>query len=481
MSTYPAMRSIAVVAVLAASACKGGSKLGGAGTGSASGSAAGSAAAVAPADARPAAPALLAEADVRALIDAWLAAQNTGNFAAYEQLYAGRFDGIKRVRARTWRFARAEWLVDRKRMFAHPMAVEARDIAVQTLPTVAIVDLTQAFTQGAFHDEGPKRIVVVVENGAARIAREEMLQSRVAAPVVDPDAAAALHLISRTSGNVYLASDGDPAWGGGPLTLVDGPDDVVVGQQAAKYAPAEVMAWRHTATTVYTPDGTACTAGIGDLYLQGGQTPHFGTRAMWRGDAGDDPLTDAEIAAYVFTAPYVMGELTIDGTCNGAVIAIANATPVFYPPAPDPVVDAAATKAFKRLDEYRSIQASWKDSGGSGSWAEPEVFVFGAPGGTRYVTAGASAGDDCGEFAGAMWAAWSVSPSGKLTRISDGTPGLWSPVAVLDSDGDGRIELIARGGYNGAFGVYEAYLEADDDGTLIPVVTIEYPYLDCSC
>lgn len=47
------------------------------------------------------------EAAGRALLDAWLAAQNAGDFAAYEALYAQRFTGIKRVDARSQRFDRS--------------------------------------------------------------------------------------------------------------------------------------------------------------------------------------------------------------------------------------------------------------------------------------------------------------------------------------------------------------------------------------
>src|SRR4051794_28472069 len=36
------------------------------------------------------------EQDARALLMAWTAAQNTGDFAAYERLYAARFTGVKR-------------------------------------------------------------------------------------------------------------------------------------------------------------------------------------------------------------------------------------------------------------------------------------------------------------------------------------------------------------------------------------------------
>ena len=52
-------------------------------------------------DAAPAPTPTLREADVRAMIGAWVTAQNTGNFAAYEQVYAHKLEGVKRARGRT--------------------------------------------------------------------------------------------------------------------------------------------------------------------------------------------------------------------------------------------------------------------------------------------------------------------------------------------------------------------------------------------
>ncbi|HEY7373578.1 MAG TPA: hypothetical protein VIF57_15565, partial [Polyangia bacterium] len=44
--------------------------------------------------AAPAAP--VAEGEVRGVVDHWLAAQNAGDFAAYEELFAARFTGLRR-------------------------------------------------------------------------------------------------------------------------------------------------------------------------------------------------------------------------------------------------------------------------------------------------------------------------------------------------------------------------------------------------
>ena len=55
-----------------------------------------------------------AKTEAEALLKAWLAAQNEGDFEAYQALYAKKFEGIKRVGAREFHFDHDGWLEDRK-------------------------------------------------------------------------------------------------------------------------------------------------------------------------------------------------------------------------------------------------------------------------------------------------------------------------------------------------------------------------------
>ena len=64
--------------------------------------------------------AAVTEPAARALVDTWLNAQNAGDFTTYGELYAKRFDGIKRVGERVRKYDRAGWLEDRERMFHLP-------------------------------------------------------------------------------------------------------------------------------------------------------------------------------------------------------------------------------------------------------------------------------------------------------------------------------------------------------------------------
>src|SRR5512139_4122140 len=120
------------------------------------------------------------ETAVRALVASWVEAQNKGDFAAYQKLYAAKVEGIKRSGQRTWRFDKKGWLDDRGRMFKKPMTVEAHDVSVRLSAASALVELRQRFKQDKFEDEGLKRMVVALENGELRIAREEMVHSVLA-------------------------------------------------------------------------------------------------------------------------------------------------------------------------------------------------------------------------------------------------------------------------------------------------------------
>jgi hypothetical protein len=103
----------------------------------------------------------LAKADVEAVLAAWLAAQTSGTYDAYAQLYADKFEGVRRSGPRVRRFDRAGWLADRKRMFAKPMTVSTSAPAISMAGAMATVDVVQTFAQGTFKDVGPKRLIVV--------------------------------------------------------------------------------------------------------------------------------------------------------------------------------------------------------------------------------------------------------------------------------------------------------------------------------
>lgn len=119
----------------------------------------------------------LAEAQVGALIDAWVAAQNAGNFEEYSKLYAPNFQGVRRSGDKKVELARDAWMSERARMFKRPMhmAVAGRTIAIAQ--TRATVEFVQTWESGKYADRGPKRITVEKIGDAALITSEDMLSS----------------------------------------------------------------------------------------------------------------------------------------------------------------------------------------------------------------------------------------------------------------------------------------------------------------
>jgi hypothetical protein len=119
----------------------------------------------------------------------WLGAQNDGDFAAYERLYARDFEGVRRSGSRTVHLDRTGWMKDRGRMFKKPMHVDADETSVMARGAATVVMFMQTWRSGNYHDVGRKRLELVSEDNALRIRREELLESRMqtTAPAVAND------------------------------------------------------------------------------------------------------------------------------------------------------------------------------------------------------------------------------------------------------------------------------------------------------
>lgn len=419
-------------------------------------------------------------AAVQRLVDAWLAAQNAADFAAYERLYAPRMEGVKRSGPRTRRFDRAGWIADRKKMFAgKPMTVAIRDLVIGGSAAAPTVSFVQSFRQGNFADEGPKQFVLTRGPDGPRIAREELLASTIAGAA--PATAGALALVVEVDGarHVVISTDADAAWGAGPLRgPFEGQHRYVT--RAASKAPA-AAAWAGKAMTVYTADGARCPATVGALKLLGGGTPHFGEVQVWDGDPAMSPdgrvwsRAERARAVYGMGALYLVGELAITGDCTPVYATDAAATVVPY--APDPVDDvrsAAATRAFRALPAYAEIQRSWKDEfSGAGEWATPTVTGYVA-GDRRYLVVTAREGVGCGGFEGALAAVFAADgPDPRLVTAA----GALEIDALVDSDGDGAIELVGR---PGDWSVVTSHLTPTATG-VVPITSLAFPFRDCGC
>jgi len=235
-------------------------------------------AAPSPAPARPA-PAPLAEAQVKALLDEWQAAQNAGSFERYQKLYAARFQGVRRSGPRTVRLDRAGWVADRKRMFAKPMSVELADLELVRSATMARAQFQQTWASGTYKDVGRKQMVIVRECDQLRIAREELLESHIVG-ADHRDLSDALLLADETG--VILSARPEDGWGRGEIRSGSGEFTSVRAVDVAAL-PADLAGWRTRKLKVMGAGGPLCDGSVAGFSLVGRVTPHFGTVQQWQG------------------------------------------------------------------------------------------------------------------------------------------------------------------------------------------------------
>lgn len=424
----------------------------------------------------------LAKADVEAVLAAWLAAQTSGTYDAYAQLYADKFEGVRRSGPRVRRFDRAGWLADRKRMFAKPMTVSTSAPAISMAGAMATVDVVQTFAQGTFKDVGPKRLIVVATAAGAKIAREEMLASELVRDAAKPD------------DNIYLVTDigneelvllggGDRTWGAGPVSRFTSTTDPFLSIQAASKLPPEQAAWTGKRLRGYATDGTSCEITLGALKLVAGGTPHFGTVQLWDDGAENGlgrPYTEQERVDSMFEVSTPQLGATFTGDCQPDFLFAG--TPTFLAEASlDDAARAKAAAAFKQLPDWATIQQDFLSyEGSTGEWAAaPTLHAWTAPGGDLIVLATASEGNGCGEFSGELYGAWRVH--GGAWKLIDSATTYVAPTAMLDLEGDGGFEIfeVARPG----FGTHQSMwsLGGGNADAGIDRVAVEYLYGDCGC
>jgi len=425
--------------------------------------------------------------EARALVERWLAAQNKGDFAAYQSLYADRFTGVRRSGPRTVRLDHAGWLKDRARMFKKPMVVAIEDVKVQSTPVSAQVLFTQRFKQGSYEDAGPKQLVVVREGGQVRIAREEMLRSDVVAgaPGASSEAEKLAFVIDE---GVIITTEVRDGWGRGPRSVTLG-DPVVVTQAVdpAKLPPA-LSAWAGRAVKLVTESGGSCDATVTALKLVGRVTPHFGTRQEWqdkkRRAAADEAWSMAAAGGLT-----LVGELS--AKCKGAVLARAASLPplvVATPTAPDAALSKSALAAFRALKPWAALQAAWKSDGAGkkgGRWDEQDggpavkAWKIAKGGATRtFVSVSAIVQGGCAKWDGDLWGLFEVDGGGKLLLRNDPGQITVEPTLAVDSDGDGAPELLFQ--RTPDFST-QGGLVRPATGVWRDVLRIKVPYLDCPC
>lgn len=427
-------------------------------------------------------PAAVTEPEARALLDTWLNAQNTGDFAAYRQLYAERFDGIKRMGERVRKLDRAAWLADRERMFEPPtsgaaMRVELTDTQVTLSPSTARLRFVQRFTRGTFSDRGPKELLLVRQAGALRIAREELLSSEVIRPAAGAPTPGEFFFVIK-EGLVLSQAPSNAAIG--PLEMLDGNADVYVARSAvdaARLEPAELGMQGRSVRLNGLPE---CTARVGELSLIVRVDPHFGTTQRWTGIvAGDDgqlvdtgrktPLDEVTREVWDMGTPILVAAL--EGVPSGchplwardAALPVETVTEAGAEPEPLVVTEA-------RQQIARSIARFDANTAGIAE----HIDIKRVPGKRPLVVARYSRGEGCADNVAAtfIWALQGTAEKPRLKLLNQPqASGEYDVMLGLDLDGDGVLELLANSG---------THLLRPTDGYSM-IDSIEVLSLDCYC
>jgi ketosteroid isomerase-like protein len=413
-------------------------------------------------------PANSIDQQARALLDRWLKAQNDGDFAAYQGLYADRFTGVRRSGQRTVRLNRAGWLRDRQRMFQKKMTVQAEGVRIAASSGGAVLTFSQTWESGSYRDTGPKRMVLVRGAGGLRISGEELLASSLR-PVLAMSAAEQaeaphLFLIDLGAGQgrgVVLSTAPDEAWASGAPRLLreDGGVRVVSRAVDAERLPPELRRWRGQAVRLLTDrGGPGCEGTVRGFRVVTQVVPHFGMAQEWQ-EKGAAP---AEIAKEVWglgqEARVLVGDVETSGKgCERATWARPAGLPVpvmAAPEEPDAALRAAALAAFRKLPEHGAHQKAydefWRESKPAGKkpryWDQHEG---GAPtvkvlrlGQVTLVTVQAQEMVSCAEFMASLWAVFRVEGKGLKLRQEGETPQTITPRAIVDLDGDGDPEVL---------------------------------------
>lgn len=416
--------------------------------------------------------------DVRALVDQWLEAQNTSDFALYESLYAPKFEGIKRVGPKTTSYDRASWLEDRRRMFGKKVAVEATELTIAVTGRSAVATFTQTWSSGSFKDVGPKQLVIVPGAKRAVIAREEMLTSNVVGtddvqpPDYEPGRLA--HVID---GSIVLSLDATGLQHAAPQ-IVDRSGEAVA---PITNPPEPLKKWLGTTFVIST--GTAaqptCTATIESLHILARAVPHFGQVGYWNGEYDDAPkLSDAQVAQEIWTLAGEAGRLVIgrvDTRCEGGRWAHAKngeAPRRLESSPPQGALEDRLVDAFEALPGHATIQKDYEtydDTGKSWSHDAIQATIFRADDAT-YALLTARSGSGCGGFGGQFWAAWQIKEDAPLVLLSDpNTPGelIASDAAVMLGD---ELVFITTLGHVRRVGTVWRRIH-----------DTEVPFFDCPC
>ena len=395
----------------------------------------------------------IAQADAQALLDTWVAAQNTGNFAAYSELYAVDFFGTKRSGKRFEQFAREGWLADRKPKFDRPLKLVATEVVITTTADLATVRFVQDWSSANFRDIGTKELTLRPVDGKLQITREEMLDSKVVdakavPPLLPEDFRFVVHAPNKQS---YLLLRTPAPRVALTNAQVNREDGLVVATQPLQpqQVPEEFRSWIAKPIQLFNEYGLKCRATV------------YGAAVFARGifPMMDDPNATTAFGVFNSVGPsatWLALELRPErgAECDGAFWARS-------PDRPAPVIVAGRKsrpsveldRAFSSTRRWKQNQRDFKKSVTDTAFprwdayytGEVEMVSFpGTLGGDTFWVGAEVISEGGPDWYGGHWGLWQkVDATLKILSDDNAEGASPAPLFSSDLDGDGMVEFVS--------------------------------------
>lgn len=402
------------------------------------------------------------EAEAKAVVEAWLAAQTERNFDAYAGVYADDFEGIKRNGHNTTHLEREAWLESRRKSFERGFSITATGLKLASSKGdeqraeqgAMVAHFTQRWSTPNFADIGPKELVIARRGDGVKLVHEEMLASHVTRRKgrTDPP----LMVLNLDGGPYVVLGDGDPEWAKdeAPAELLNG---VTVSKPLVRERVSKSMlAWIGREVEVIGKDDARCKATIADLEIVGRVEAAYelDNELYEIMEAGGEP-TDEQLARSMWSmiTPdlYMLGKLDgcagdlavpVDATAFGTVAAFAMSKEL------NDKLAVSAREAFVALKDYRQEQETFVEeyemyemygeeeaqAKTPGPWDEGGTVVeqLWTAEGERFVFRSLSVGAGCGHYTASLWTLWRVADGDTLELVASGSESGdfdgWSPL-----------------------------------------------------
>ncbi|MCP4521402.1 MAG: hypothetical protein GY827_06885 [Cytophagales bacterium] len=389
----------------------------------------------------------ISDEEAQALVKEWLKAQNDGVFESYKSLYASKFEGVKRVSDKVFRYDKEGWLKDRKRMFKKPMVVEARGVKVISTPHVVLVQFEQTWASGSYKDVGMKQLVLFKEKDDLLISKEEMLNSNLLVNQLNMDAQE-LQLVVRNK-YIVLSTLKNESWiSPNSMDLVNA--TTVKRGVIEQNIPKDYQVWKSKNVFLYDIQGNESSAKVKELSLLTLAQLHFAVEQDYQSgimskEEYAQNICDVGTEGYT----YLVAELDTDvkGMLASTTSRTGQITTTIKVTEED---QRELLSAWKNESSYQKIQKGFEKEGipEVDAWVDYESnkrFASFEWEGATYYYAFVTAGFGCGEYFVELAGLWKKE-GGKIKYLGDvKIPNSFLkgfvPDFISDFDGDGNVEL----------------------------------------